>query len=146
MALVTAWRGVLLSIERRLPQKLIPVWNHPAGLKTIHFWAPAFKWGLVLAGIADVARPPEKLSVRQSTALALTGCIWSRYAMVITPKNWNLFSVNVFVGATGMFQLVRIYLYRQNSKMKATTAVDVVTKEGTEDIAAAHSSSPVPSQ
>lgn len=77
--------------------------HHPAGPKTIHFWAPTFKWvrvllligvlqspsvpaqsyvccppsprpqGLVIAGIADINRPAHKLSVRQSTALAATG-------------------------------------------------------------------------
>lgn len=28
--------------------------------------------------------------------------------MVITPVNWNLFSVNVFMAATGLYQLYRI--------------------------------------
>ncbi|XP_077977011.1 mitochondrial pyruvate carrier 2-like [Glandiceps talaboti] len=118
MALVAAYRGLLLRIERRLPEKLLPIWNHPAGLKTIHFWAPGFKWGLVIAGIADTVRPPEKLSPKQSGALAATGCIWARYSMVIIPKNWNLFSVNLFVGLTGMMQLTRIYMYRQSLKEK----------------------------
>lgn len=69
--------------------------------------------GLVIAGLADVTRPAEKLSLFQSTALAATGIIWSRYSLVIKPKNWNLFSVNIFVGATGIFQLCRIYLYHK---------------------------------
>ena len=63
----------------------------------------------MIAGLADINRPAEKLSLTQSTALAATGCIWSRYSLVITPKNWNLFSVNVFVAATGFYQLSRIY-------------------------------------
>ncbi|XP_070568004.1 mitochondrial pyruvate carrier 2-like [Ptychodera flava] len=119
MAFATAWRGVLLKIERRLPAKLLPIWNHPAGLKTIHFWAPAFKWGLVIAAIADIARPPEKLSARQSGSLAVTGFIWARYALVIIPKNWNLFGVNLFVGLTGTMQLTRIYLHQQSLKNQA---------------------------
>ncbi len=40
---------------------------------------------------------------------AILGCIWARYSMVIIPKNWNLFAVNIFLGATGAFQLARIY-------------------------------------
>ena len=64
---------------------------------------------LVIAGIADVNRPAHKLSVRQSGALAATGMIWSRYSLVITPKNWNLFSVNIFVACTGLYQLARIW-------------------------------------
>jgi Na+(H+)/acetate symporter ActP len=42
-------------------------------------------------------------------ALAATGLIWSRYATVITPINYNLMSVNLFVGATGIYQLYRIW-------------------------------------
>ena len=64
---------------------------------------------LVIAGLADANRPAHKLSVRQSGALAATGIIWSRYSLVITPKNWNLFSVNIFVACTGLFQLARIW-------------------------------------
>jgi hypothetical protein len=95
--------------ERKLPNRAQSFLNHPAGPKTIFFWAPSFKWGLVIAGIADVARPAEKLSMLQSSALAATGTIWSRYSLVIIPKNYNLFAVNVFVAITGYFQLYRIW-------------------------------------
>mmetsp|Transcript_2600 Transcript_2600/g.3454 ORF Transcript_2600/g.3454 Transcript_2600/m.3454 type:complete len:104 (+) Transcript_2600:524-835(+) len=81
--------------------------NHPAGPKTIHFWAPAFKWGLVVAGIKDINRPPESVSTAQSIALASTGLIWARYSTQITPVNYNLLSVNVFVAITGIYQLAR---------------------------------------
>lgn len=62
-----------------------------------------------MAGIGDLNRPADKLSVSQSGALAATGLIWSRYSLVIIPKNWNLFSVNVFVAATSIYQLARAY-------------------------------------
>lgn len=45
----------------------------------VFFWAPMMKWGMVLAGIGDLARPAEKLSVPQNAALAATGMIWVRY-------------------------------------------------------------------
>ncbi|EGG04645.1 uncharacterized protein MELLADRAFT_37260 [Melampsora larici-populina 98AG31] len=83
--------------------------NHPAGPKTIFFWAPMFKWGLVIAGIKDLSRPVEKLSLSQNIALAATGLIWVRYSFVITPVNYSLASVNCFVGATGLTQLYRIW-------------------------------------
>jgi hypothetical protein len=75
------------------------------------------KWGLVIAGLGDLSRPAEKLSLTQTAALAATGVIWSRYSMVslpslikvISPKNWNLFAVNIFVGGIGLYQLSRIY-------------------------------------
>ena len=99
--------------------------NHPAGPKTIHFWAPAMKWSLVIAGLGDLQRPAESLSVSQSVALAATGIIWSRYSMVIIPKNYSLLSVNLFVGATGLFQLYRIYNHRQSLKSGLSVAKEV---------------------
>ncbi|XP_063708180.1 mitochondrial pyruvate carrier-like protein [Culicoides brevitarsis] len=86
-------------------------WNHPAGPKTIFFWAPAFKWGLVLAGLKDLARAAASLSIAQTIALFFTGCIWSRYSLVIIPKNWSLFAVNAFVALTQMVQLGRAIHY-----------------------------------
>ncbi|GAB2230000.1 hypothetical protein Droror1_Dr00014256 [Drosera rotundifolia] len=87
--------------------KLQALWNHPAGPKTIHFWAPTFKWGISIANVADFSKPPEKLSYPQQIAVACTGLVWSRYSLVITPKNWNLFSVNVAMAGTGLYQLSR---------------------------------------
>ncbi|XP_035212118.1 mitochondrial pyruvate carrier 2-like [Stegodyphus dumicola] len=108
------YRSFIAVLDKRVPAKLRPLWVHPAGPQTVFFWAPAFKWCLVIAGIGDMARPAEKLSPAQSTALAATGIIWSRYSMVIIPKNWSLLSVNIFVALTGLYQLARIYKYRQS--------------------------------
>ncbi|XP_065838120.1 uncharacterized protein [Oscarella lobularis] len=114
-----AWTSrALARFETVLPPGLRAIWNHPAGPKTIHFWAPTWKWALVIANIADYTRPPEKLSPRQSGALAATGIIWSRYSTVIIPKNWNLFSVNFLLGLTGVMQLYRIYNYYEEKKKK----------------------------
>ncbi|KAG6375415.1 mitochondrial pyruvate carrier [Boletus reticuloceps] len=86
--------------------------NHPAGPKTVFFWAPLMKWCLVAAGLKDLNRPAEKLSISQNIALAATGMIWVRYSVVITPVNYSLAAVNFFVGATGLGQLARIAHYR----------------------------------
>jgi len=88
------------------------MFNHPAGPKTVFFYAPFAKWTLVIAGIGDMYRPAEKLSVKQSSALCLTGFIWSRYCLVITPRVWVLFAVNMLTGCTGLAQLGRIANYR----------------------------------
>lgn len=64
------------------------MWDSPIGLKTVHFWAPVMKWSLVLAGIADFARPAEKLSLTQNLALTATGLIWTRWCLIIKPKNY----------------------------------------------------------
>ncbi|KAI1885089.1 hypothetical protein AGOR_G00216600 [Albula goreensis] len=119
VGLRASYHRILDKIELMLPAKLRPVYNHPAGPKTVFFWAPMFKWGLVLAGLADMTRPAEKLSTSQSAVLTATGLIWSRYSLVIIPKNWNLFAVNFFVGAAGSSQLFRIWKYKQEQKQKA---------------------------
>ncbi|TFK54512.1 UPF0041-domain-containing protein [Heliocybe sulcata] len=88
--------------------------NHPAGPKTVFFWGPMMKWCLVAAGLKDMTRPAEKLSVSQNLALLATGAIWVRYSFVITPVNYSLAAVNLFVGGTGAIQLGRIWKYRQD--------------------------------
>jgi len=108
-----AFKVFTASVGKMVPAKLQPFWNHPAGPQTIFFWAPTFKWGLVIAGLADYARPAEKLSLKQSGALTATGTIWARYSLVVIPKNYNLFTVNFFLAVTGFFQLARIYQYRK---------------------------------
>ncbi|KAI9344801.1 putative mitochondrion protein [Zopfochytrium polystomum] len=101
------------AAQSSLRSAFLKFWNHPAGPKTIFFWAPATKWAIVGAGLSDINRPAESLSLQQSFALALTGLIWSRYSVVIVPVNYNLMSVNLFVGATGFFQLYRIWDHRR---------------------------------
>ncbi|OQS07490.1 hypothetical protein THRCLA_20148 [Thraustotheca clavata] len=87
--------------------KVVSLLEHPAGPFTIHFWAPAFKWIISLANVADMKKNPDLLSTPQQVAVTLTGVIWSRYSLVITPKNWSLFSVNLFMAGTGITQLSR---------------------------------------
>ncbi|KAM7525265.1 hypothetical protein LguiA_015167 [Lonicera macranthoides] len=87
--------------------KLQALWNHPAGPKTIHFWAPTFKWGISIANVADFNKPPEELSYPHQAVVAISGLIWSRYGTVITPRNLNLISVNLAMAGTGIYQLSR---------------------------------------
>lgn len=79
--------------------------------KYIYFSAPAFKWGLVLAGLKDIGRHASQLSIAQTIALAATGMIWSRYSLVIIPKNWSLFAVNMLVAIIQLVQLGRAIHY-----------------------------------
>ncbi|KAL4656844.1 brain protein 44-like [Arapaima gigas] len=123
VGLRAAYHRTLDRIELMLPPKLRPFYNHPAGPKTVFFWAPVCKWGLVMAGMADMTRPAEKLSTSQSTVLMATGFIWSRYSLVIIPKNWFLFAVNFFVGMAGTSQLYRIWRYNQLLKSNQQAAV-----------------------
>jgi len=101
--------------------KLQKFMNHPAGPKTVFFWAPIMKWCLVGAGLKDLTRPADKLSVSQNVALAATGFIWVRYSCVIIPVNYSLAAVNFFVGASGMTQLYRIWDYRKKNPAPPAT-------------------------
>jgi len=95
------------------------LWNSPIGVKTVHFWAPVMKWALVIAGIGDFYRPAEKLSLTQNVALTCTGAIWTRWCLIIKPKNYLLAAVNFFLGCVGTVQVSRIFLYRRSVKESA---------------------------
>jgi len=124
------------TVGKRVPERLQPMYNHEAGPKTVFFWSPIAKWSLVVAGIGDMYRPAEKLSLKQSTALCATGFIWSRYCLVITPRVWLLFVVNFLTGCTGLSQLARIANYKyytlpalEAEKQKEIKAAPVKTPE-----------------
>ncbi|KAG6420503.1 hypothetical protein SASPL_117034 [Salvia splendens] len=120
-----------------------PKLTPPLACVRFHFWAPTFKWGISIANLADSAKPPEKVSYPQQIAVTATGVIWSRYSTVITPhvttfcvvcenmmmvglqKNWNLFSVNIVMAGTGIYQLSRKIQHDYFSKEQPA----VVTKE-----------------
>ncbi|KAK9376665.1 UPF0041-domain-containing protein [Lipomyces chichibuensis] len=84
------------------------------GPKTIHFWAPVMKWALVFAGISDLNRPVESLSGTQQLALFATGAIWTRWCLIIKPKNYLLASVNFFLGTVASVQLSRLFVYHRS--------------------------------
>nr|GAT44434.1 brain protein 44 [Mycena chlorophos]GAT44435.1 predicted protein [Mycena chlorophos] len=89
--------------------------NHPTGPKTDLFWIPVMKWTLVLAGLKDLTRPADSLSVNQNVALTATGLIWARWTFAIKPVSYGFGPlVHVFVGGTGLVQLARIANYRYN--------------------------------
>ncbi|CAG5112561.1 Oidioi.mRNA.OKI2018_I69.chr2.g6760.t1.cds [Oikopleura dioica] len=117
------WNRFTNFATRRFLSASQKAWlDHPAGPKTVFFWAPAWKWALVFAGIGDYFRPAEKLSLNQSASLTATGFIWSRYSMVIIPKNYVLFSVNLALGLTGAMQVGRILHYQTTDEYKAKQA------------------------
>nr|XP_032522441.1 mitochondrial pyruvate carrier 2-like isoform X2 [Danaus plexippus plexippus] len=112
------YKAVVNTADKFVPSQLRPLWEHAAGPKTIFFWAPAFKWGLVVAGLGDLNRPAETLSISQSLSLAITGVIWSRYSLIIKPKNYSLFAVNMVVALMNSYQIGRAYKYQQSLKDK----------------------------
>ncbi|XP_047348164.1 mitochondrial pyruvate carrier 4-like [Vespa velutina] len=112
----TVYKRAMLLIASYLPQRFRPIFLHPAGPTTIFFWAPTFKWGLVIANVGDINRPVETISLSQTASLMLTSAIWSRYSLVIKPKNYNLFSVNAFTCATSKYLFARALLHRMEQK------------------------------
>ncbi|KAF2155702.1 UPF0041-domain-containing protein [Myriangium duriaei CBS 260.36] len=113
-------------------------WNSEVGPKTVHFWAPIMKWGVVLAGAADFARPAESLSISQNAALMATGAIWTRWCFVIKPRNLFLASVNFLLFCVGATQVSRAVLYQRSLEGKTVgEEVKSVAKEEGEDLKAA---------
>ncbi|BGO90422.1 hypothetical protein NBRC10512_004093 [Rhodotorula toruloides] len=121
--------------------KLTQLWNSPAGPKTVFFWAPMFKWGLVAAGLKDLSRPAEVISIPQNLALTATGLIWVRYSFVITPVNYSLAAVNMFVAGTGITSLYRALDWQRKSpeeqaKIRLETAEAEKAKDAAKALAA----------
>lgn len=106
------YRTLIAVADKRVPARLRPLWEHPAGPKTVFFYCPMVKWALVVAGLSDLSRPVEKISPGQSASLSATGFIWARYCLVITPKNYALMLVNLFVGLANLAQLGRVGVAR----------------------------------
>ena len=72
------YRGIVGAVDKVVPGKLRGLWEHPAGPKTVFFWAPTMKWCLVAAGVADLARPADKLSLTQRS-VELTAIVGKIY-------------------------------------------------------------------
>ena len=90
-----------------VPKVVRDIAAHPAGPFTSQGLAPTAKWLLSISNIMDINRPVDKVSTAQQSALCATGFIWTRYAMVITPVNYNLAAVNATLAVTGSYHLIR---------------------------------------
>ncbi|KAJ5474316.1 hypothetical protein N7475_003882 [Penicillium sp. IBT 31633x] len=120
------------------------LWNSPIGVKTVHFWAPVMKWCLVIAGISDFARPAEKLSLTQNAALMGTGAIWTRWCMIIKPRNVLLATVNFFLGCVGAVQVTRIFLWQRSQSGSSIEAAKEIEHEAVDSVkTAAHNTEDV---
>lgn len=78
-----------------------------AGPFTVHFWAPMSKWLISGASFIEYDRPTDKISISQYTALTMTGLFFSRYAMLVTPINYLLCSVNIALFGSSGYHLCR---------------------------------------
>lgn len=78
-----------------------------AGPFTVHFWAPMSKWFISGASFLDLNRPTDKISLAQYSALTATGLFFSRYALLVTPINYNLCAVNIALFSSSAWHLGR---------------------------------------
>nr|XP_016932265.1 mitochondrial pyruvate carrier 2 [Drosophila suzukii] len=114
------YNATISAVEKVVPNAMQPLWQSPAGPRTVFFWAPAFKWTLVLAGLSDTLnRPPGNISLNQCASLAVTGLIWSRYSVVITPKNYSLLAVNLGVFCIQGYLVIKHLRWRSENSRNA---------------------------
>jgi hypothetical protein len=78
-----------------------------AGPFTVHFWAPMSKWFISGASFMDLYRPTDNISLPQYSALTATGFFFTRYALLVTPINYTLCSVNVALFLSSAWHLSR---------------------------------------
>merc|ERR1719201_745252 len=74
---------------------------------TIHPWPPMTKLMISGTSLLELDRPTDKISLSQYSALTLTGLIFSRYGMVVTPINYPLTSVNILLFGSSAWHLGR---------------------------------------
>ena len=102
----------------------------------------------MIAGISDLARPAEKLSLTQNLALTATGTIWTRWCFIIRPQNYlydsdnigrmacanglSLATVNFFLALVGIAQVSRILAYRRSVQGK--NPAEVIKEEAKQSI------------
>lgn len=67
------------------------------GWKTTHFWGPVANWSIALAGITDLTtKGPEYISLPMTATLCVYSAMFMRFAWMIRPRNYLLFSCHVF--------------------------------------------------
>mmetsp|Transcript_19989 Transcript_19989/g.28719 ORF Transcript_19989/g.28719 Transcript_19989/m.28719 type:complete len:252 (-) Transcript_19989:146-901(-) len=105
--MVSSTRVKALLSAPSMPSFIRSTSSHPAGPFTIFFWAPTSKWMLSGTNLLNLDKPTDTISFAQTAALTATGLIWTRYSFVITPVNYNLALVNVALGASSGYHLLR---------------------------------------
>lgn len=129
------WQSTAAPAEPIQQSVFKKLWDSPVGVKTVHFWAPVMKWCIVIAGISDFYRPAEKLSLTQNVALTCTGAIWTRWCLIIKPRNILLAAVNFFLGVVGVVQVSRIVSYNMSHKGETVSGQVKEAKEDVTDVA-----------
>lgn len=83
--------------------------NSPTGPRTTHFWGPVSNWGISLAAMRDMSKPPEQISEQMTAALCVYSLLFMRFALVVQPRNLLLFSCHAANESAQCYQLQRKY-------------------------------------
>ena len=89
---------------------MMPVGTYLAsagGPFTIHPWPPMTKLAISGTSLLELNRPTDKISLSQYSALTVTGALFSRYGLVVTPINYPLTCVNILLFASSFYHLSR---------------------------------------
>lgn len=101
---------------------LVPFYSkYPAlqSVNSVYNLAPASKWGLSIVplfGCITGTQPIEKVNFNTSFSLAITGMVWTVYALMITPQNFGskmLATVNFAMGSVNGYNAYRRYNFDQ---------------------------------
>lgn len=101
---------------------LVPFYDkHPVvkSVNSVYNVAPVSKWALSVVpfvGAVTGAQPVEKVNFNTSASLAVTGMIWTVYALMITPQNFGskmLATVNFAMGSVNGYNAYRRYSFDQ---------------------------------
>lgn len=96
--------------------------NSPAGPKTTHFWGPVANWGLVGAGLLDINKPAESISVNMTGVLCAYSLLFMRFAWMVTPRNYLLLSCHVCNETVQGYHLVRALRHQWGQDAAAAAA------------------------
>jgi mitochondrial pyruvate carrier 1 len=83
--------------------------NSPTGPRTTHFWGPVTNWGLSIAALKDMSKPPELVSERMTVALMVYSVLFMRFALRVQPQNYLLFFCHLTNETAQTYQLQRKY-------------------------------------
>lgn len=86
---------------------------------TTHFWGPVANWGFVIAGISDMyTKSPEFISEKMTSVLCIYSCLFMRFAYMVQPRNYLLFTCHLCNETVQLTQLSRKMNYNYNQKNK----------------------------
>eukprot|EP00244_Chara_vulgaris_P011946 TRINITY_DN6095_c0_g1_i1.p2 TRINITY_DN6095_c0_g1~~TRINITY_DN6095_c0_g1_i1.p2 ORF type:complete len:134 (+),score=23.49 TRINITY_DN6095_c0_g1_i1:245-646(+) len=121
----------------RVGSKLKAFIDSPTGPKTTHFWGPVANWGFVLAGLADMRKPPDMISGNMTSAMCVYSGLFMRFAWMVQPRNYLLFACHASNESVQMYQLSRWY-----GHYRSTDGGGSSTEEGEKKQSSPSSSSP----